>query len=174
MTKETPDASGRPDPSTLPYRPCVGAMLINAEGHVFVGRRIDQSAEAWQMPQGGIDPGETPESAVLRELKEEIGTAKAEIIAVFPEWITYELPAHLVGRVWKGRYRGQSQKWFALRFLGDDSEIDLHTHHPEFDAWRWVDVQDLVRFVVPFKREVYQQVISAFRPFARPFSPGSD
>ncbi len=167
MSKTPCEPEGRPDPATLPYRPCVGAMLINREGLVFVGRRIDQIAESWQMPQGGIDPGETAEHAVIRELKEEIGTGNASILASYPEWINYDLPAHLVSRVWKGRYRGQRQKWFALRFLGVDSDIDLHAHHPEFDTWRWVDINDLVRFVVPFKRDVYEQVIAAFRPLAR-------
>ena len=163
----TGTSGDKTNPELLPYRPCVGAMLLNRQGSVFVGRRIDQTAESWQMPQGGIDPGEAPEIAVLRELKEEIGTNNAEILAVHPDWITYDLPPHLLGRVWKGRYRGQSQKWFALRFLGEESEIDLSAHHPEFDAWRWVEIDDLTRFVVPFKRDVYQQIIAAFRPLAR-------
>jgi len=148
--------------SDLPYRPCVGIMLVNAENQVFVARRIDQQVEAWQMPQGGIDAGEDPETAAFREMKEEIGTDNAEIIAVTENWINYDLPDDLVGKVWKGRYRGQTQKWFALRFKGDDSEIDIETEHPEFNAWRWASFADLPDLVIPFKRESYQQVMAAF------------
>ncbi len=114
------------------------------------------------MPQGGIDAGEDPETAVFREMKEEIGTDRAEIIAVTEDWIDYDLPDELVGKVWKGRYRGQTQKWFALRFIGDDSEIDIETEHPEFDAWRWAPFEDLTELVIPFKRESYTQVMAAF------------
>lgn len=148
--------------SDLPYRPCVGIMLVNADNQVFVARRIDQQVEAWQMPQGGIDAGEDPETAVFREMKEEIGTDNAEILAVTEGWINYDLPDDLVGKVWKGRYRGQTQKWFLLRFNGDDSEIDIATEHPEFDAWRWASFADLPDLVIPFKRESYQQVMAAF------------
>ncbi|MDF1732167.1 MAG: RNA pyrophosphohydrolase [Minwuia sp.] len=148
--------------SDLPYRPCVGIMLVNADNQVFVARRIDQRVEAWQMPQGGIDAGEDPETAVFREMKEEIGTDNAEILAVSEGWINYDLPDDLVGKVWKGRYRGQTQKWFVLRFNGDDSEIDIATEHPEFDAWRWASFADLADLVIPFKRESYQQVMAAF------------
>lgn len=148
--------------SDLPYRPCVGIMLVNADNQVFVARRIDQRVEAWQMPQGGIDAGEDPETAVFREMKEEIGTDNAEILAVTEGWINYDLPDDLVGKVWKGRYRGQTQKWFVLRFNGDDSEIDIATEHPEFDAWRWASFADLADLVIPFKRESYQQVMAAF------------
>ncbi|WP_281018244.1 MULTISPECIES: RNA pyrophosphohydrolase [unclassified Minwuia] len=148
--------------SDLPYRPCVGIMLVNADNQVFVARRIDQQVEAWQMPQGGIDAGEDPETAVFREMKEEIGTDNAEILAVSEGWINYDLPDDLVGKVWKGRYRGQTQKWFLLRFNGDDSEIDIATEHPEFDAWRWASFADLADLVIPFKRESYQQVMAAF------------
>jgi len=150
----------------LPYRPCVGMLLLNAEGQVFVGRRIDTAKESdniWQMPQGGIDKGETPDAAALRELREEVGTDKAEIIAESRNWLHYDLPDHLVGKVWKGRYRGQKQRWFALRFLGRDGDIDIATEHPEFDAWRWVDLEDVPGMVVPFKRDTYRAVVSEFR-----------
>jgi len=150
----------------LPYRPCVGLLLLNPAGKVFVGRRIDSVQEAdniWQMPQGGIDAGETPREAALRELHEEIGTDKAEIVAESRHWLHYDLPPHLVGKVWKGRYRGQKQRWFALRFLGEDSDIDLATAHPEFDAWQWVELDDVSDLVIPFKRDTYRAVVSEFR-----------
>jgi putative (di)nucleoside polyphosphate hydrolase len=150
----------------LPYRPCVGLLLLNGEGKVFVGRRIDAAAagdEAWQMPQGGIDPGETPREAALRELHEEIGTDKAEIVAESARWMHDDLPPQLVGKVWKGRYRGQKQRWFALRFLGEDGDIDLATQHPEFEAWRWVELDEVPVLVVPFKRDTYRAVVDEFR-----------
>ena len=149
-----------------PYRPCVGIMLLNADGHVFVAQRIDQQVEAWQMPQGGIDDGEAPATAALRELAEEIGTDKAEILAESPDWIPYDLPEDLADKVWKGRYRGQTQKWFAMRFTGADSDIDINTKHPEFDAWRWAAMGDLPNLIVPFKRAVYEQVVGMFRHLA--------
>ena len=137
-------------------------MLINREGKVFVGKRIDQTVEGWQMPQGGVDKGEEPRAAALRELKEEVGTANAEIVREHKDWLTYDLPAHLIGLAWKGRYRGQKLKWFAMRFLGADSEIDLSAHEPEFSEWKWVGAGELMRLIVPFKRHVYQQVVAAF------------
>ena len=149
-----------------PYRPCVGIMLLNARGHVFVAQRIDQRVEAWQMPQGGIDDGEAPAAAALRELAEEIGTDKAEILAESPDWIPYDLPETLADKVWKGRYRGQTQKWFAMRFTGADRDIDINTKHPEFDAWRWAAIDDLPNLIVPFKRDVYEQVVARFRHLA--------
>lgn len=152
----------------LPYRPCVGVMLINREGNVFVGRRIDQTIEGWQMPQGGIDPGETPVEAGLRELEEEIGTRNARLLREHPDWLNYDLPAHLLGVALEGRYRGQSQKWLALRFVGEDSEIDLNTPHPEFAEWKWLAIEALPRLIVPFKRDTYGRVIEAFRDLARP------
>jgi len=151
----------------LPYRLGVGLVLFNAEGLVWAGRRIDQKGDAWQMPQGGIDDGETPEQAALRELEEEIGTGKAEIIAESADWLTYELPPELVGVAWKGRYRGQKQKWFALRFTGRDSDIRIDTEHPEFAEWRWVEFDRLVELIVPFKRELYQQVTAEFTALAK-------
>ena len=150
----------------LPYRPCVGLLLLNPAGKVFVGRRIDAMAagdDAWQMPQGGIDAGETPQEAALRELHEEIGTDKAEIVAESRHWLHYDLPPHLVGKVWQGRYRGQKQRWFALRFLGQDSDIDLATEHPEFEAWKWVELDELPALVIPFKRDTYRAVVAEFR-----------
>jgi putative (di)nucleoside polyphosphate hydrolase len=150
----------------LPYRPCVGMLLLNGEDKVFVGRRNDTAKEGdniWQMPQGGIDKGETPQEAVLREMEEEIGTGKAEIIAESRQWLHYDLPDHLVGKVWKGKYRGQKQRWFALRFLGQDADIDLATEHPEFDAWQWVELEDVPGLVIPFKRDTYRAVVSEFR-----------
>lgn len=148
--------------STLPYRPCVGMMLFNREGRVFVAKRIDQTLEAWQMPQGGIDDGEDTRKAALRELKEEIGTDNAEFVREYPEWLTYDLPAHLIGVALQGRYRGQKQKWFALRFLGDDCEIDLATRDPEFSEWKWVEPSELVHVIVPFKRDIYARLVAAF------------
>jgi putative (di)nucleoside polyphosphate hydrolase len=153
----------------LPYRPCVGVMLINAEGLVFVGRRIDQTIEGWQMPQGGIDQGETPEQAALRELKEEIGTNKARSLREMKGWLHYDLPQHLLGVALKGRYRGQRQKWIAMRFLGKDSDIDLNAHEAEFSDWKWLAMEALPRLIVPFKRDTYTKVIDAFRDLA--FAP---
>jgi putative (di)nucleoside polyphosphate hydrolase len=150
----------------LPYRPCVGIMLFNQNGKVFVGKRIDQTVEGWQMPQGGIDKGETPVEAALRELQEEIGTDKAEIISEMEDWITYDLPPHLVGVAFHGKYRGQRQKWFALRFTGSDADIDLTAHEPEFSAFQWVSLEALPALIVPFKRETYKAVIAAFRNLA--------
>jgi len=157
--------SAAPDPALLPYRPCVGVMLVNRDGLVFAGRRFDTNSEAWQMPQGGIDPGETPRQAALRELSEETGIApdRVKVAGRTHHWITYDLPPELLGKVWGGRYRGQRQKWFLCRFLGRDDEIAIATAHPEFSAWRWIAAGELVEAVVPFKREAYRQVVAAFR-----------
>ena len=147
----------------LRYRRGVGIMLLDRAGRVFVGRRID-TPEAWQMPQGGIDPGESPRQAALRELEEETGTAKAEIVAETTDWLRYELPPALRGKAWGGGYRGQEQKWFAMRFLGDDRDIDLAAHHPEFDAWKWAPATALPGLIVPFKRALYEAVLKEFAP----------
>jgi putative (di)nucleoside polyphosphate hydrolase len=146
----------------LPYRPCVGIMLIDRGGRVFVAQRIDTPGTAWQMPQGGIDEGESPRQAALRELHEEVGTDKVEILAESRDWRRYELPAERVPRRWGGRYRGQEQKWFALRFLGQDADIDIATETPEFRAWRWVAMAELPDIIVPFKRQIYRSVIAEF------------
>lgn len=152
----------------LPYRKGVGMMLLNAAGQVFVAKRLDQTAEAWQMPQGGIDDGEDPRTAALRELTEEIGTAKAEIIAESKEWMRYDLPDALVPKIWKGQYRGQEQKWFVLRFTGTDADINIATDHPEFSEWKWAPIQSLPDLIVPFKRTLYQQLITEFVSYAVP------
>jgi putative (di)nucleoside polyphosphate hydrolase len=149
--------------SQLPYRPCVAVMLFNKTGWVFVAKRIDQTAEAWQMPQGGVDEGEDPKSAVMRELQEEIGTNNVEIIRELDEWITYDLPEELIPQIWGGKFRGQKQKWFAMRFLGEDSEINIQTAHPEFSAWKWAERHTLPDLIVPFKRELYKHVVEKFK-----------
>jgi putative (di)nucleoside polyphosphate hydrolase len=160
--------SKRPAPTA--YRPCVGIMLFNADGRVFVGRRRDmpsseEGANYWQMPQGGIDKGEDPGRAALRELREETGIRSAEIVAESRDWHRYDLPPHLLGVSWGGRYRGQEQKWFAVRFTGEDREIDLAPkgHKAEFDRWQWVPIDELLDLIVPFKRDVYGLVVAEFR-----------
>jgi len=150
--------------TSLPYRPCAGIMLINRAGQVFVGQRLDSTLEAWQMPQGGIDDGEDAQTAAIRELGEETGIApdKVELIAVAPDELTYDLPPDLIGQVWKGKWRGQRQRWFLYRFLGVDSDIDIATKHQEFRAWRWVDPATLPDIIVPFKKALYEDVLTAF------------
>jgi putative (di)nucleoside polyphosphate hydrolase len=143
------------------YRPGVGIMLLNARGEVFVARRTDVQGEAWQMPQGGIDEGEGPQAAALRELKEEIGTDNADIIAESRRWFTYDVPEEL-RKNWDKRCKGQRQKWFVMVFKGADADIDLAGDHPEFDAWRWASVSELSALVVPFKRKLYLDVIGEF------------
>ena len=145
-----------------PYRLGVGLVLINAQGLVFTARRIDTQEAAWQFPQGGIDEGEDPRETVMREMKEEIGTDKAEIVAESRDWIAYDLPEDLADKVWKGRFRGQKQKWFAARFLGKDSDIDLDTKHPEFCEWRWMKLAEVPGLIVPFKRSLYDRVAAEF------------
>lgn len=147
-----------------PYRPCVGMMLINRHKRVFVAKRIDTQDSHWQMPQGGIEDGETPVEAAFRELNEEIGTNSVELIAECPDWFSYDLPCHISEKVWQGRYRGQKQKWFAFRFLGIDSEINIRTRNPEFSDWRWAEAQQLQKLIIPFKKDVYERVIRIFQP----------
>jgi putative (di)nucleoside polyphosphate hydrolase len=153
-----------PDSVVSQYRAAVGIMLLNRQGEVFVARRIDHADKyrPWQMPQGGIDPGETPRQAALRELREEIGTDKADILGESRTWLKYDLPVDLAGGVWGGRYRGQRQKWFAMRFTGNDGEINLATEHPEFDAWKWIAPERLPGLIVPFKRQLYLDVLAEF------------
>ena len=146
----------------LPYRPCVGACLFNKDGQVFVAERLDTPG-AWQLPQGGIDKGEDPEDAAFRELIEEIGTNDADLMARTDGWLKYDLPDHLVGKVWKGKYRGQKQIWYALRFKGSDSDINIETKHPEFGRWQWVDLEMIPELIVPFKRDIYVEIVNQFR-----------
>lgn len=177
--KGTGRRPGRRPMEELPYRPCVGVMLINPQGLVFVGRRraeggadAREGSYAWQMPQGGIDPGEDPYAAAVRELYEETGVRSVELLAEAPDWYSYDLPAVVAGRAWKGRYRGQTQKWFAFRFTGDEAEIDIGRpgggHKPEFDEWRWERMLRLPELIIPFKRPVYERVIADFRHLAEP------
>ena len=155
----------------LPYRPCVGVTLINPAGLIFAGRRLDgaatkEGAEAWQMPQGGIDEGEKPHRAALRELGEETGVTPdlVELVTRTKGWLTYDLPPELLGKVWGGKYKGQRQRWFLYRFKGRDDQVNIAQDHPEFAEWRWIGADDMLARIVPFKRAVYQQVIDAFRP----------
>jgi putative (di)nucleoside polyphosphate hydrolase len=148
----------------LPYRPGVGVMGLNREGKVFVGRRI-QGAEAWQMPQGGIDDGESPREAAMRELAEETGVAAAEILAETPGWLDYRLPEELIPNLWGGRYAGQRQKWFLLRLLGGDEAVNIHTEHPEFCEWKWAEAASLPDLIVPFKRPLYVRLLDEFRAY---------
>jgi putative (di)nucleoside polyphosphate hydrolase len=149
----------------LPYRPGVGIMLLNNKNQVFVGQRIDTRSDTWQMPQGGIDDNETAADAALRELEEETGCNKGKIIVESKDWFYYDVPDYLIPKLWNGKYRGQKQKWFAIRFLGTDNEFDLNSNnHAEFSSWRWVDIPELLSIIVPFKRKLYEEVINEFRP----------
>ncbi|KHS46807.1 MULTISPECIES: RNA pyrophosphohydrolase [Novosphingobium] len=151
----------------LPYRPCVGVMLVNSAGRVFVGKRIDnKEMDAWQMPQGGIDDGEDLHAAALRELQEETGVSShlVQIIAETRDELLYDLPDFLMGKMWGGKFRGQRQKWLLMRFSGEDTDIDLNAHeHAEFEAWRWVEPEQVPELIVPFKKRVYRQVVEEFR-----------
>jgi putative (di)nucleoside polyphosphate hydrolase len=168
------------DPAGLGYRPCVGIMVLNAQGLVWIGCRADAKNEAegrgawWQMPQGGIDENEDPRAAAIRELYEETGIRSIELIAERDGWINYDLPRDLVGKAWGGRYRGQKQKWFAARFLGHDSEINITPpdgHNVEFIDWRWAPIGDVLELIVPFKRAVYEAVLPHFAPLAKSLQP---
>ncbi len=152
------------DADALPYRPCVGMVLANLEGQVFAGQRIDAQIDAWQMPQGGIDAGETPRMAALRELREETGITHdlVRFEAESVDWLRYDLPPDLVSKVWNGRYRGQEQRWFLMRFLGRDSQIEIESDHPEFARWRWLAPSELIQSVIAFKRDVYRKVFAEF------------
>ena len=152
------------DRDNLPYRPCAGVMLLSRDGQVFVGQRLDSTLEAWQMPQGGIDPGEDPLEAAYRELWEETGVTRdhVELVAAAPDELTYDLPADLVAKVWKGKWRGQRQRWFLFRFLGDDGHVNIATGEPEFRAWRWAEPKDLPDIIVPFKRALYKELLTVF------------
>lgn len=163
--------------SQFAYRPCVGIVLFNPEGLVFIGRRRNKRATdqanagyEWQMPQGGIDLGELPRAAALRELREETGVSSVSFLAEAPHWLSYDLPSDVTRKTWRGRYRGQIQKWFAFRFEGDEREINIEKpeggHKPEFDAWRWERIERLPELIIPFKRQVYEGVVEQFMPFA--------
>ena len=146
------------------YRPCVGIVLIQ-NGKIFSGQRLDYKSDAWQMPQGGIDPGETVIDACLREMAEEIGTSSAQLLCEHSEWLYYDIPLPLADRLWHGKYKGQKQKWMALRFTGNDADININTENPEFCEWRWLSPTKLVDLAVPFKRDVYDDVLNAFKRF---------
>jgi putative (di)nucleoside polyphosphate hydrolase len=161
---------------SLPYRPCVGLAVFNRASRVFIGRRLDgpehvDATHSWQMPQGGIDPSEDPWPAALRELYEETNIRSVEKLGEIKEWLSYDIPREIVGQVWRGRYRGQTQKWYALRFTGDESEIDIERpaggHEPEFAQWRWEAIENLPDLIVPFKRPVYERVVREFAGLAK-------
>ena len=153
------------DRETLPYRPAAGIMLLSREGKVFVAQRIDNKLEAWQMPQGGLDEGEDELAGALRELEEETGITaqQVEIIQRCPVELYYDLPDDMLGKIWKGQYRGQRQIWFLMRFIARDEDIDIETAEPEFRAWRWADPDELPHLIVPFKKQLYEDVLKAFR-----------
>lgn len=150
---------------SLPYRSGVGIMLLNANKEVFIAKRLDGISDAWQMPQGGIDAGETPEAAAMRELKEETGTDQATILAESPKWLSYDLPDGLIPHIWSGKYRGQTQKWFLMQFNGLDSDINIHTPEPEFSEWKWAKAPTLPDLIVPFKQQLYKDVLAAFHRY---------
>ena len=149
----------------LPYRSNVGIMMVNEKGYVFVGQRLDNNQNAWQMPQGGIDAGEDPETAAYRELLEETGVKKQDVrfVASSSQWLSYDLPEDLIPILWNGKFRGQKQKWFLFKFLGEDGDIDIATEHPEFSKWKWISKENLLKEIVPFKKSVYESVLKEFK-----------
>jgi putative (di)nucleoside polyphosphate hydrolase len=149
----------------LPYRSNVGIMMVNEKGYVFVGQRLDNNQNAWQMPQGGIDAGEDPETAAYRELLEETGVKKQDVrfVASSSQWLSYDLPEDLIPILWNGKFRGQKQKWFLFKFLGEDGDIDIATEHPEFSKWKWISKENLLKEIVPFKKSVYENVLKEFK-----------
>jgi putative (di)nucleoside polyphosphate hydrolase len=147
------------------YRKCVGIMLVNNEGKIFVGKRVESKYDAWQMPQGGIDNGELPKNAAIRELYEETGIKSAEYVAETSDWLYYTLPENLASTMWDGKYKGQMQRWFLFRFTGDDSEVKLDIHEQEFSQYRWVAVNELEELAIYFKKEIYAKVVAEFKPF---------
>lgn len=155
------------DIEKLPYRPCAGVMVLNGEGMVFVGQRKDRDQDAWQMPQGGVEKGEAPAEAALRELEEETGISRdlVTVVAESADWVPYELPHDLIPKLWKGKYRGQKQKWYLMRFHGRDDQVNIMTEHQEFSHWKWMPVADLIDGIVPFKRGVYEAVVAEFERF---------
>ncbi len=147
------------------FRPCVGLVLINHDGLIFLGQRLDSNLDAWQMPQGGIDDGETPYQAGLREMMEEVGTNNVEFLGEMEEWLDYEIPDKLAKRLWDGKYIGQTQKWLAFRFLGKDEEININTKDPEFSTWKWEKANQALKLAVPFKKDIYKKVIEKYNEF---------
>jgi putative (di)nucleoside polyphosphate hydrolase len=149
----------------LPYRSNVGIMMVNEKGYVFVGQRLDNNRIAWQMPQGGIDAGEDPETAAYRELLEETGVKKQDVrfVASSSQWLSYDLPEDLIPILWNGKFRGQKQKWFLFKFLGEDGDINIATEHPEFSKWKWISKENLLKEIVPFKKSVYENVLKEFK-----------
>ena len=147
------------------FRPCVGLVLINHDGLIFLGQRLDSNLDAWQMPQGGIDDGETPYQAGLREMMEEVGTNNVEFLGEMEEWLDYEIPNKLAKRLWDGKYIGQTQKWLAFRFLGKDEEININTKDPEFSTWKWEKANQALKLAVPFKKDIYKKVIEKYNEF---------
>lgn len=148
--------------ASIPYRHGVGIMLLNADKKIFVAQRIDKTSEAWQMPQGGINPGENPRDAALRELREETGIESVNILRETEDWFFYDFPNELAAKLWRGKFRGQRQKWFAMQFTGPDSEINIVTSKPEFSEWKWVDPSDVPNMIVDFKKQLYRAILREF------------